>query len=44
MNENPIRWFEIYVQDAQRAKKFYESVPSTKLEKLEGPGPGIQEM
>ena len=44
MNENPIRWFEIYVQDAQRAKKFYESVLGIKLEKLDGPGPGIQEM
>ena len=44
MEENPIRWFEIYVQDTQRAKTFYETVLGTKLEKLDGPGPGIQEM
>lgn len=31
---NPVGWFEIYVQDMNRAKKFYESVFETKLEKL----------
>ncbi|MFN8389910.1 MAG: VOC family protein [Bdellovibrionota bacterium] len=35
MQPNPVRWFEIYVQDMQRAKRFYESVFQTKLERLE---------
>lgn len=34
MTNNPINWFEIYVQDMARAKKFYESVLNIKLEKL----------
>lgn len=33
--ENPVRWFEIYVQDMDRAKKFYEEVLALKLERLE---------
>ena len=24
MAMNPVRWFEIYVQDMERARKFYE--------------------
>jgi len=32
---NPVRWFEIYVQDMTRAKKFYESVFQTRLSKME---------
>ena len=32
---NPIRWFEIYVQDMDRARKFYETVFETTLERLE---------
>lgn len=35
--KNPVNWFEIYVQDIQRAKTFYESVLNVKLEKLEIP-------
>jgi len=35
MQGNPIRWFEIYVQDMTRAKSFYETVFSVKLEKLD---------
>jgi predicted enzyme related to lactoylglutathione lyase len=31
---NPIRWFEIYVQDMARARNFYESVFDAKLERL----------
>jgi uncharacterized protein len=31
---NPVIWFEIYVDDMQRAKAFYESVLQIKLEKL----------
>jgi uncharacterized protein len=38
MKENPIRWFEIYVQDMPSAKAFYEVVLGVKLEKLEGSG------
>ena len=36
--QNPVGWFEIYVQDLQRAKAFYEAVLVVKLEKLEAPG------
>lgn len=38
MTINPVGWFEIYVQDIQRAKKFYEAVFEVKLEKLASPG------
>ncbi|MCL4461211.1 MAG: VOC family protein [Nitrospirae bacterium] len=34
---NPICWFEIHVQDMNRARKFYESVFETRLSKLESP-------
>jgi len=37
MEINPVGWFEIYVQDLQRAKAFYETVlqvPMTKLENI----------
>ena len=32
---NPVRWFEIYVQDMDRARRFYETVLDTKLTRLE---------
>ena len=35
---NPVGWFEIYVQDMKRAKAFYESVFGVQLSKLESPG------
>ena len=35
MTHNPVRWFEIYVQDMDRARRFYETVLGTKLERLE---------
>jgi uncharacterized protein len=38
MKPNPITWCEIYVQDMDRAKQFYESVFEMTLEKLESPG------
>lgn len=38
MTKNPVGWFEIYVQDMDRARKFYESVLQLKLEKLDSPG------
>jgi predicted enzyme related to lactoylglutathione lyase len=37
MKSNPVGWFEIYVQDMQRAKTFYEAVLRTKLERLPSP-------
>lgn len=38
MANNPVGWFEIYVQDMERAKRFYESVFQIKLERLDSPG------
>ena len=38
MVNNPVGWFEIYVQDISRAKAFYESVFQVKLTQLEMPG------
>jgi uncharacterized protein len=32
MKNNPVGWFEIYVQDMPRAKAFYEAVFQGKLE------------
>ncbi len=37
MTSNPVRWFEIYVQDMDRARRFYESVLATKLQRLNSP-------
>jgi predicted enzyme related to lactoylglutathione lyase len=46
MKSNPIVWFEIYVQDLARARKFYETVFEKKLEELKSPAsidtPGLQ--
>lgn len=41
MASNPVGWFEIYVQDMARAKKFYEAMLQTKLEKLNGESPEL---
>jgi predicted enzyme related to lactoylglutathione lyase len=38
MERNPVGWFEIYVQDMDRARKFYEAVFQVKLEPLDSPG------
>ncbi|MCA9358935.1 VOC family protein [Candidatus Kaiserbacteria bacterium] len=35
--ENPVVWFEIYVDDMERAKKFYETVFETSLEEMQMP-------
>ena len=40
MKTNPVGWFEIYVQDMQRAKAFYEGVLQGKLEQIPNPNPG----
>jgi len=37
MKSNPVRWFEIYVEDMARAMSFYEDVLQVRLEKLSGP-------
>lgn len=34
MQNNPVGWFEIYVQDMERAKRFYENVFQVKLEQI----------
>lgn len=39
MTRNPVGWFEIYVQDMERARRFYEAVFRTTLQKLNSPGP-----
>ena len=41
---NPVGWFEIYVQDMDRARAFYTAVFGMTLSKLEGPGqpPGME--
>lgn len=36
MKANPVGWFEIYVQDMNRAKAFYERVFDGTLEQLPG--------
>jgi len=38
MAGNPVGWFEIYVQDMPRARRFYEQVLGRTLEKLEAGG------
>ena len=37
MKSNPVRWFEIYVQDMDRARRFYETVFAAKLDRLNSP-------
>lgn len=37
IGKNPVGWFEVYVQDMARARKFYESVFQVKLERLGSP-------
>lgn len=37
MKPNPVVWFEIYVHDLARARKFYETVFQCKLEPLATP-------
>lgn len=37
MANNPVGWFEIYVDDIERAKQFYQSVLDVSLEKLTDP-------
>jgi predicted enzyme related to lactoylglutathione lyase len=37
MERNAVGWFEIYVDDMERAKKFYEAVFEVTLDRLESP-------
>ena len=37
-NRNPVGWFELYVQDIERAKAFYQKTFQVTLERLETPG------
>ena len=43
MKPNPVVWFEIYVADMTRAKRFYETVLQATLSRLEDPD-GSSEM
>lgn len=36
MANNPVNWFEIYIQDMDRAKQFYQTVLETELSPLPG--------
>jgi len=44
MKNNPVGWFEIYVDEMARAKKFYESVLEVSLEVLGDPNDSNIEM
>ena len=37
MQKNPLVWFEIYVQDMDRARRFYEGVLQVTLSQLDAP-------
>ncbi len=42
MAENPVVWFEIYVQNMLRAQKFYEGVLQLKLKSMDAPMPDLE--
>lgn len=42
MRQNPVVWFEIYVQDMDRARRFYETVLATRLDELNSPDPALE--
>lgn len=42
MENNPVGWVEIYVQDMTRARKFYESVLKLQLKKMNSPTPDME--
>lgn len=44
MQPNPVIWFEIYVQDLVRARRFYETVFQRKLEPLASPAGEAKDM
>lgn len=42
MSQNAVGWFEIYVDDIQRAKAFYEAVLGATLQELASPDMGMK--
>ncbi len=44
MERNPVGWFEIYVEDIDRATKFYESVFRVTLQELPSPDESLKMM
>lgn len=42
MAGNAVAWFEIYVQDMDRARAFYEAVFEVTLERLASPADGLE--
>jgi predicted enzyme related to lactoylglutathione lyase len=42
MERNSVAWFEIYVKDMERARKFYQAVFEVTLNQLEAPFPGVE--
>ncbi len=40
--DNPVGWFEIYVNDLPRAHKFYEAVLGQKLERMDSPDADVE--
>ena len=42
MTANPVAWFEIYVQDMERAKRFYQAVFQVTLTPLASPAPEVE--
>ena len=41
MTNNPVGWFEIYVQDMDRARQFYEAIFQVKLNRLDSTDPEL---
>jgi len=41
MPNNPVGWFEIYVQDMERARKFYETMLQVKLRQINASAPEL---
>ena len=44
MAQNPVGWFEIYVNDMARAKQFYETVLAVTMEQMNDPSDDNAEM
>ena len=44
MTRNPVVWFEIYVTDMARARRFYEGVLAITLTELNSPAADIESM
>ena len=42
MEQNPMPWFEIYVEDMKRARKFYEGLLDVELNLEDMPGGEIR--